>query len=365
MKMPWGGSPERTRLRARSWVGPGLALLGVALLLIACAVGSRTAPADRTTVRVGYFPNLTHATALIGMANGAFQKAVGPDVEVQATAFNAGPSVIEAIFADQLDMSYIGPNPAINGYVKSKGDALRIVAGAASGGAVLIVRPDAGINSPADFEGKRIASPQLGNTQDVALRHWLLANGHQLSETGGKTAVVPTNNPDILTLFQKKEIDAAWVPEPWGARLELEAGGRLFLDERDLWPGGQFATTELIVSRKFLTQHPDIVKNFLAAHVELTQWANQHPEDAKRIANQEIERLTGKPLPPAVLDRAWSRMQVTYDPTQQSLLTAAKWAFDAGFLGDENPDLSRIFDLSILNQVLREKALPVVGEASS
>jgi NitT/TauT family transport system substrate-binding protein len=345
-------------------VGTGLAVLGVALLLAACTAASRATPADRGTVRVGYFPNLTHATALIGMANGAFQKAVGPDVKVNATVFNAGPSVIEAMFAGQLDISYIGPNPAINGYVKSNGDALRIVAGAASGGAVLIVRSDAGINSAADFEGKRIASPQLGNTQDVALRHWLLANGHQLSETGGKTSVVPTANPDILTLFQKEEIDAAWVPEPWGARLELEANGRLFLDERDLWPGGQFATTLLIVSREFLTQHPGIVKDFIAAHVETTQWINQHPEDAKRIANQEIERLTGKPLPSAVLDKAWSRMQVTYDPIQQSLLTSAEWAFDAGFLGDEKPDLSMIFDLSILNQVLREKALPVVGEAS-
>jgi NitT/TauT family transport system substrate-binding protein len=276
--------------------------------------------------------------------------------------FNAGPSAIEAMFAGELDLAYIGPNPAINGYVKSKGEALRIVAGATSGGAVLVVRPDAGIHSPADFAGKRIASPQLGNTQDVALRHWLMANGHRLTDAGGTTAVLPTLNPDILTLFLKKEVDAAWVPEPWGTRLVVEAGGQIFLDERELWPDGQFVTAHLIVSQKFLARQHDLVKRWVATHVELTGWINQHPDEAKRILNHEIERLTGKALPQAVLDQAWSRLSVTYDPIQSSLFTSADWAFDLGFLGDQRPDLGGIYDLTILNEVLEEKGLPVIEE---
>jgi NitT/TauT family transport system substrate-binding protein len=332
------------------------------LFLVACSASPRGAPGGPLTVRVGYFPNITHAQGLIGVANGAFQKALGQDVRLDVKVFNAGPSAIEAMFAGELDLAYIGPNPAINGYVKSKGEALRIVAGATSGGAVLVVRPDAGIHSPADFAGKRIASPQLGNTQDVALRHWLMANGHRLTDAGGTTAVLPTLNPDILTLFLKKEVDAAWVPEPWGTRLVVEAGGQIFLDERELWPDGQFVTAHLIVSQKFLARQRDLVKRWVATHVELTGWINQHPDEAKRILNHEIERLTGKALPQAVLDQAWSRLSVTYDPIQSSLFTSADWAFDLGFLGDQRPDLGGIYDLTILNEVLEEKGLPVIEE---
>jgi NitT/TauT family transport system substrate-binding protein len=343
---------------------PGARLVAalIGLVLIACSAGPGGTSGGPLTVRVGYFPNLTHSQGLIGVANGTFQKALGPNVQLDVKVFNAGPSAIEAMFAGALDMTYIGPNPAINGFVKSKGQALRIVAGATSGGAVLVVRSDAGIHSPADFAGKRIASPQLGNTQDVALRHWLLVNGLKLTEVGGTTAVLPTSNPDILTLFLKKEIDGAWVPEPWGARLVVEANGQVFLDERDLWPNGQFVTTQLIVSQKFLTEHRDLVKRWVAAHVELTQWINDHPDEAKTILNREIERLTGQALPKAVLDQAWSRMSVTYDPIQSSLYASADSAFAAGFLGDQKPDLHGIYDLSILNEVLKEKGLPAITE---
>ncbi len=199
----------------------------IATLILVSAIGcsSPSASGNAVTIRVGYFPNITHAQAVIGIADGTFARALGEAVKIDAKVFNAGPSEIEAMFAGQLDLAYIGPNPAINGYVKSKGAALRIVAGAMSGGAVLVVRGDAGINSAADFRGKKIASPQLGNTQDVALRAWLMKQGFKLIEQGGDTQVIPTANPDILTLFLKKEIDAAWVPEPWGARLVREAGG--------------------------------------------------------------------------------------------------------------------------------------------
>ncbi len=334
----------------------------VATLILVIAIGCapQNPASGPVTLRVGYFPNITHAQAMIGVADGTFARALGDAAKIDAKVFNAGPSVIEAMFAGQLDLSYIGPNPAINGYVKSKGAALRIVAGATSGGAVLVVRGDAGINSPADFRGKKIASPQLGNTQDVALRAWLMKQGLKLTEQGGDTQVIPTANPDILTLFLKKEIDAAWVPEPWGARLVREANGKIFLDERDLWDKGQFTTACIIVSTKFLQEHPDVVKRWLAAHVELTQRINADPVAAKQKLNSEIERLTGKALAAAVLDDAWSRQTVTYDPISASLFGSADAAFKLGFLGETPPDLNGIYDLTLLNQVLKEKGLAQV-----
>lgn len=324
--------------------------------------GCATQPPNSRVIRLGYFPNITHAQAVIGIADGTFQRAFGDQVKIEPKVFNAGPSAIEALFAGQLDLAYIGPNPAINGYVKSNGEALRIIAGATSGGAVLVVRGDAGINRAADFAGKKIASPQLGNTQDVALRAWLAQQGIQLKEQGGNTSVMPIANPDILTLFQKKEIDAAWVPEPWGARLVNEAGGKIFLDERDLWADGKFTTALVIVSAQFLQAQPDLVKQFLAAHVELTQRINADPASAKQKLNDEIKRLSGAALAPQVFDEAWSRQLVTYDPLRRSLIVSANAAFKAGFLGDTPPNLANIFDLTLLNQVLQERGLATVGQ---
>ncbi|HKI27523.1 MAG TPA: ABC transporter substrate-binding protein [Candidatus Sulfotelmatobacter sp.] len=307
------------------------------------------------TIRVGAFPNVTHAQAMVGKANGWFEKAMGPQVKVQWTSFNAGPSAIEALFAGAIDMTYVGPNPAINGYVRSNGEALRVVAGAASGGASLIVRNDSGIQKPEDFHGKRVASPQFGNTQDVALRNWLRNHGMQTTDKGGDVQIVPMANPDQLTLFLKKELDAAWAPEPWATRLIHEGNGRLLVDERTLWPDGQFVIGLLVVNTKFLNRHPDLVKNWIRAHVELTGWINSHPSEAKQLLNQQIQVETGKALPPIVLDEAFARLQVTYDPLHTALNTAAQQAFTDGFLGRQMPDLSRLYDLSLLNQVLAEK----------
>jgi NitT/TauT family transport system substrate-binding protein len=316
---------------------------------------------NRTVVRIGHFPNMLHAQALVGRAQGTFDRELGPDAEARMITFNAGPSVIEAMFANEIDIAYIGPNPTINGYVKSDGEALSIISGAASGGAVLVVRNDSGISSPQDFAGRRVASPQLGNTQDVALRAWLMGNGLAIGGGDAEVEVIPTANPDILTLFQKKEIDAAWVPEPWGARLVQEGGGSVFLDERTLWPDGKFVTANVIVSKRFLKEHPDIVKRFLAAHVELTEWINSNPAEAKALMNSQIEGLTSKALPGAVLDEAFGRCEITYDPVSSSLEGAAKSAYGLGYLGDSEPDLEGIYDLALLNEVLREKGLKEVG----
>jgi NitT/TauT family transport system substrate-binding protein len=309
----------------------------------------------QVTVRVGAFPNITHPQAMVGKANGAFEKAMGSNVKIEWKLFNAGPSAIEALFAGAIDMTYIGPNPTISGYVRSQGEALRVVAGASSGGAVLVVRNDSGIANPADFHGKKVASPQLGNTQDVALRAWLKANGLKTTDKGGDVQVVPLANPDQLTLFLKKDLDAAWAPEPWATRLIREGNGHLFLDERTLWPNGQFVCANLIVSTKFLKEHPDVVKNWLRAHVELTDWINGHLPEAKKLLNLQIQKETGKALPDSTLDEAFGRLQVTYDPLRSSLMNSAKSAFDAGFLGRQMPDLSNLYEVSLLNQVLAEK----------
>ena len=332
----------------------------VANFLAGLLISSIPALSQDVTIRVGAFPNITHAQPMVGKANGTFEKAMGPQVKIDWKSFNAGPSAIEALYSGAIDMTYVGPNPTISGYVRSNGEALRVIAGAVSGGAALIVRNDAGINTPEDFHGKKIASPQLGNTQDVALRAWLKAHGLKTIDKGGDVQVMPLANPDQLTLFLKKELDAAWAPEPWATRLIREGNGRLFLDERTMWPNGQFVTANLIVSTKFLREHPDLVKRWLQAHVALTDWINQHLPEAKKLLNQQIQKETGKALPPELVDDSFSRLQVTYDPLRFALLSAAKSAFDAGFLGRQMPDLSGLYDLTLLNQVLQEKGKKTV-----
>ncbi|MFZ0804589.1 MAG: aliphatic sulfonate ABC transporter substrate-binding protein, partial [Candidatus Sulfotelmatobacter sp.] len=328
------------------------ALAALALIAISCTA---SAQGNSNTIRVGAFPNVTHAQAMVGKANGWFEKAMGPQVKIQWTSFNAGPAAIEALFAGAIDMTYVGPNPAINGYVRSNGEALRVVAGAASGGASLIVRNDSGISKAEDFHGKRVATPQFGNTQDVALRNWLNTHGLKTNDKGGDVQIVPMANPDQLTLFLRKDLDAAWAPEPWATRLIHEGNGHLLVDERTLWPNGQFVIGLLVVNNKFLKAHPELVKNWIRANVDLTEWINAHPAEAKKILNQQILTETGKALAPVILDEAFSRLQVTYDPLHSALNTAAQQAFADGFLGRQMPDLSRLYDLTLLNQVLAEK----------
>lgn len=333
----------------------GLLFFGIIFFAFtACARPSSSNAAYRT-VRVGYFPNITHSQAIVGMAKGTFQKEMGPDVRIEVKIFNAGPYVIEAIYAGALDIAYIGPNPAINGYIRSGGEALRIVSGSASGGAGLVVRNDSGILKPEDFHDKTIASPQLGNTQDVALRSWLNKHKLVLKEKGGDVKVLSIANPDQLTLFKKKEIDGAWTVEPWVSRLIEEGGGRLYLDERELWPDGKFVTANIIVRKKFLDKNPDIVIRWLKAHVEITEWINQNMDEARIIINAEIKNLTGASLKESVINSAFDRIRITYDPIKNSLYESAEAAFGEGFLGDVKPDLNGIYSLELLNQVLKDK----------
>jgi NitT/TauT family transport system substrate-binding protein len=321
---------------------------------------------EKKELKIGYFPNINHAQAVIGIGNGDFKKVLGENIEVKPFVFNAGPSAIEALFAKQVDVTYVGPNPAINGYVISEGKDVRVISGATSGGAVFVVREDAGINSPTDFANKKFSSPQLGNTQDVALRNYLLEHGFKTVENNGNIQILPAKNADILTLFLKKDIDGAWVPEPWGTRLIKEANGKLFLDERDLWPDGKFITGLIIVRTDYLQNNPDVIEKLLKAHIEETQWINNNKEEAIKTFNTELKKITGgQTIPEDQLKESLTRLEFTYDPIQQSLYKSANDAFNVGFLGKAKPDLSNIFDLTILNKVLKEKGLASINSTAT
>jgi len=339
--------------------------LAILILFVAEMAGcggdhSKPSPTAAGVIRVGYFPNLTHAQALAGLARGDFARSLGPNVTIETTVFNAGPSVIEAMFAKRIDLAYVGPNPAINGYVQSRGKAVRIVAGATSAGASLVVRTDAGIATPADIDGKRVASPQLGNTQDVALRAFLVKHGLHPRENGGTVDVIPTPNAQIIDLMRTKQLDGAWVPEPWASRLVMDGGCRVLVDERDLWPNGDFVTAQIIVRTEYLEAHRDMVRAWIDAHVAVTQWLLENPAEGKQVVNAEVAKLSGKALSDDVLNAAWSRMRPTWDPIAPSLLACAGAAHAAGFLR-EAPDLSGIYDLTELNNVLRARHLPEVS----
>ncbi len=322
------------------------AVLALALLAAGC---SRQ---ERRPFRLAYFPNLTHAQALVGEEEGAFQRALGEPVD--AKKFNAGPSAMEALLAGEIDASYVGSGPAINAFVRSRG-AFKVIAGATSGGAVFVVQP--GIDDPGQLVGRKVASPQLGNTQDISLRQWLKAHGMEASAGGGgDVAVVPIQNADILSLFQRKELAGAWVPEPWGARLVREGGGKILVDERTLWPGGVFATTVLVASNRALERRRPQVEAILRAHVALTRRAQADPQRFAAEANAAFGKLTGHPLAPAELKDAFSRMDFTVDPMDGSLREAARHAADLGFL--PRAEVEGLVDRSLLDKVLAAERAP-------
>src|SRR5918911_1819917 len=317
-----------------------------------------------TSLRIGYFPNVNHAQAVLGFENGDFQKGLLNDgITVKPMVFSAGPSVIEALFANKIDIAYIGPNPAINGYIVSDGKDPRIISGAASGGAVFVIRNDSDISSPKDLSGKKFASPQLGNTQDISLRSFLLRNGHNTKENGGDVEIISATLQDILTLFLKKQIDGAWVPEPWGAMLQKEANGKIFVDERSLWPAGKFVTANIIARTDYLKNNPETVKKLLELHVNETIWINNHKDQAIFNFSTALKKLTGKVIQGDELRQAFSRIEFTYDPIKESLFKLAKNEFQLGFLSQVNrhqPELSGIYELTPLNSVLKEKGLPEI-----
>jgi NitT/TauT family transport system substrate-binding protein len=307
---------------------------------------------DPVTIRLGYFPNVTHAPALVGIQGGIFKKNFGDNVTLETTSFNAGPDVVTALFSDALDASFIGPGPSISAFQKSNGDAIRIVAGAASGGAFLVVKPD--IKKPADLMGKTISTPQLGNTQDVALRAWLKTKDLSSDTSGGGDVhILPQENSATLTTFQSGDIDGAWVPEPWATRLVDEGGGKILVDEADLWPGGRFVTTNLIVNTSFLNDHPDVVKQLIEGEIASIDFIKAKPAKAEEYTATAIQQATGKPIAPELVTASFKTVDFTIDPIPTSLVKDAKDAFALGLI--PSADVKGIYDLKILNEILKAK----------
>lgn len=312
--------------------------------------GARTAPSG--TLRLGYFPNVTHAPAIIGVEDGIFEAALGDGVDLEVQSFNSGTEVIEALFAGAIDASFIGPNPAINGFAQSGGEALRIVAGTTSGGAALVVRD--GIDSAEDLEGTTLASPSLGNTQDVALRAWLAEQGYETDETGGgDVSITPQENADTLTALQDGSIDGGWVPEPWATRLVNEGGGHVLVDERDLWPDGEFVTTQLIVGAEYLAENPANVRALIEGLLDAIEIANNDVAAAQTTTNDGIEAVTTSRLADDTIQGAWESLTFTPDPVASSLQESKDDAVSVGLL--EEVELDGIHDLTILNDVLAER----------
>ncbi len=348
----------------------GAAALAAALLtatgLAACSSSQAATPttsgtsgAEAPALRLGYFANITHALPLIGVQDGTYAKTLG-STALETQIFNAGPAAVEALFAGSLDAAYVGPNPAINAFTKSNGEAIRIVAGASSGGAQLVVQPT--IADAAALKGQTVASPQLGGTQDVALRYWLGQQGLSAPVTGsGDVTVAPQENSQTLDLFKAGKIAGAWVPEPWASRLVTEGGGKVLVDEKTLWPQGAFVTTHLIVSTDFLAKYPGTVTKLLQAEAATLDAVEADPAKAKTTANEALKALTGKNLKPAVLDRAFDNLTLTLDPVASTLQVSADHGVEVGTT--KKADLSGIYDLTMLNALLTQRGEKPVSAA--
>lgn len=361
--------PATTALRRTLAVIAALPLLTLA----ACGYGSQAEDDDSAkvaagakkidgldSVRIGYFGNLTHGTALVGNQKGLFQKELGA-TRAKYAVFNAGPSEIEALNSGSIDIGFIGPSPSVNGYTKSGGKNLRIISGSASGGVSLVVNPDR-IKSLKDVKGKRIATPQLGNTQDVAFLNWVAEQGWKVDAQSGKgdVTVVRSDNKVTPDAFKAGSVDGAWVPEPTAAKLVAQ-GGKVLLDEATLWPDEKFVITNIIVRQQFLKDHPKAVEAVLKASVEANRWINANPDEAKAVANKQLEADSGKALPVEVLDPAWKSIRFIDDPLAATLDSQAEHAVKAGLL--EQPDLDGIYDLTLLNKVLKAAGEPAVDDA--
>ncbi len=309
-------------------------------------------------LRLGYFANITHAPAIIGVDQGFFEEALGPGIRLEVVTFSSGPEAVEALFSGSVDATFVGPNPAISGYQKSEGDALRVVAGTTSGGASLVVRE--GIDSVADLEGATLATPSLGNTQDVALRSWLADQGFETdTSAGGDVSIRPQENADTLTAFIDGQIDGAWVPEPWATRLVLEGDGNVLIDETELWPAGRFVTTHLVVGREYLAKFPANIEKLIDGLITTLEWIATNDTDAATAVNRGIKEITSKELKPETIKRAWSNLSFTYDPIASSLERCKDNAVAAGLL--DPVDLDGIYDLSLLNSVLKKRGLEEIG----
>jgi NitT/TauT family transport system substrate-binding protein len=339
-----------------------LAAIAVAAIFAAAcgqAVNSAAPNDDQPlTIRLGYFPNLTHAPALVGVKKGFFASALGSGVTLETHTLNAGGDAVTAILSNSIDATFVGPSPTTNAFVQSHGEAVRVIAGSTSGGALLVVKPS--ITSIAGLKGKKIADPQLGATQDVALRWFLKSNGFTTDTAGGgDVSILPQDNAQTLTAFKQGQIDGAWVPEPWASRLVVEGKGKILVDERDLWPQGKFVTTNLIVRTDFLQAHPKRMKALLEGLYQAIAYLNSNPGDAQTLTNDAVTEITGKQLASGVVSAAWPHLAFTLDPLAATLKTSADHAHGVGL--PAGVDLKGLYDLSLLNQVLAAHGEPAVA----
>ena len=316
---------------------PVLALIFVALVVNSGDVSTQN------KIRVAYFPNIGHAIPIVGIERGVFQQSLPQNIQIETRLFDSGPQVVESIFADSVDIAYVGPGPAINAFLKSEGHDVKILSGAASGGASFVVHPNSRIDSVDDFDGKRIAAPQIGNTQDVSLRNYLSENGLTPAEKGGSVVVLNMPNPDIYTLFTKGEIDAAWVPEPWASILVLELDGKRLFTEEELWDDKKFASVVLIGRETYVKENPEIVQKWLESHREIAEWISENPVETRIIFSQFMKYTMGRSLSDSVIDESLNHLQITSDPIMPSIVTFAKRADDLGYLGRDGYNLDGIW----------------------
>lgn len=338
--------PTRRTPRLARVLHPALCLF--ALVSAACA----RPDAAPKAVRLGYFANVTHAQAVLGVASGDFAKAVAP-AKLTTRTFNAGPSLIEALFAGEIDIAYVGPSPTITAHAQSRGEGIRVLAGAAANGVVIVARPESGITSLKNLKGKRIATPQMGNTQDVSARHYLLKTLGQADATN----VLPVPNAEQPAMMARGQIDAAWAVEPWGARLEAEAGAKVIAEEKEMWPNNEFTLTLVIASPKFLQDHPAVVESLLRAHCAWTAKLNADPQAQAAPMAEALRTVTGKELSQDIIGRALSRVTFTNEPLEASLKTFADWAFDLGF-AKQKPSLKGLVDRRLLDKALAAAPAP-------
>jgi NitT/TauT family transport system substrate-binding protein len=332
-----------------------LAGIGVILLALSIGIASDSDTESReNSLRVAFFPNIGHAIPVVGMEKGFFEENLGNKTTIDPKLFDSGPQVIESLFANSIDIAYVGPGPAINGFLKSEHHDVVILSGAASGGASFIVHPDSDINSVEDFAGKRIAAPQIGNSQDVSLRNYLSENGLKPFEKGGEVVVLNIPNPDIYTLFTKGEIDGAWVPEPWATILVQELDGNRLFFEEDLWPEKQFASVLLIGRLQYVETHPEIISDWLESHQQTANWINNNPQETRIIFNEFMNTHMGQSLSDSVVDEALVNLKITTDPIDESIYTFAKRADSLGYLGRDGYSLDGIFFDIASNESIQE-----------
>ncbi|MBV4419437.1 aliphatic sulfonate ABC transporter substrate-binding protein [Clostridium tyrobutyricum] len=328
-------------------------LLTVLILIVFSGCSNKKT--DSQTVNIGFFPNITHSQALIGKQNKSFEKAFGKDIKVNWHQFNAGSSEIEAFLSGSIDIGYIGPSPAINGYTASSGD-VQIISGAADAGSVLVSRKDVNIKSLKQLANKRIAVPEFGNTQDLSLRNILKKYGLKDKTKGGNVEIVQSDNSAIKSLMVTEQIDAALVPEPWGSILEKEVGAKVVLDYNEVWRQGNYPVTVVLVRKEFLEEHPELVEKFLKTHVQLTQYIQKNTADAEDLVNKQIYSLTQKSFPKSVMDSSFSRIRITNDPEKDIVNQMVDLSIYAGFL-QKKPDTKNLVNLKPLNKVLKEEGL--------